>query len=359
MSTLNLPRLQRLVRRALAGRAQDLDDVSARRWTVCPPSEAVCPPALFPEGEMARIRGLSPYRNLAAEEALIRGGRMALGPTLGYTLPRAHITDNHVYCGAFEWQVGAGAVAAHGPAGMWLPPAPREAALRRATLVSTPTGTQYFGCLLLDDLVLEPLGADPADNISMLSRPSGHEADYRALLGLGPKRVVRRTVVDELTVFVDPAWNASKAERYRQLRAALRQQVSQPAGTQRLYIRRGLSGQRRVMANEAELEAVLQRHGFTVIDPMQLSAADVARLSLGAQVVVSIEGSQISHAQYTMADDATLIVLQPPDRFCMQYKEFTDALGMRCGFLVCEPGEAGFTVDTDALLRLLERVPAR
>ncbi len=351
MKTLNLPRLQRLVRRALAGRALALEDVSTRSWTVCPPAQTTFPPAIFPEGEMDRIRGLSPYRNRAGEDEMVRGGRMDLRPTLGYTLRRAHIADSHVYCGAFESEIGVG------ESGLWLPPAPSEPPLKRATLTSTTMGTRYFGCLLLDDFALEPLATDPAEAVSMLSRPSGHEADYRALLGLPPKRVVRRTVVDELTLFIDPAWNASKAERYRQLRAALRQNVPNPAGTQRLYIRRGMSGQRRVMANEAELEAVLERHGFTVIDPMQLSAAEVSRLSLGARVVVSIEGSQISHAQYSMADDATLIILQPPDRFCMQYKEFTDALGMRCGFLVCEPGEAGFTVDIDALLRLLERVP--
>lgn len=300
---------------------------------------------------MGRVRQLSPYRTMASEEALVRGGRMGLGPTLGYTLRRAHIVDSHVYCGAFEAQVGVG------DAGLWLPSAPSEPALRQGTLVSTITGTQYFGCLLLDDFALEALGANPAENLSMLSRPSGHEADYRVLLGLPPKRVVRRTLVDELTVFVDPAWNASKAARYRQLRAALRQNLPQAAGTQRLYIRRGMSGQRRVMANEAELEAVLLRDGFTVIDPMQLPAAEVSRLSLGARVVVSIEGSQISHAQYTMADDAALIILQPPDRFCMQYKEFTDAMGMRCGFLVCEPGEEGFKVDIDRLLRLLDSLP--
>jgi hypothetical protein len=348
---LNFPRLQRLAQRALVGRAVDLSDVSARRWTVSPVAQITCAPALCPDGEMNRIRQLSPYRSRMSEEALVCGGRMELGPTLGYTLRRAHIVDSHLYCGAFEWQVGVG------KSDLWLPTVPPEPSLGRATLTSTSTGAQYFGCLLLDDFVLELLAANPEECVSMLSRPSGHEADYRALLGLPPKRVVRRTVVDELTLFIDPAWNASKAERYRQLRAVLRQNVPNPAGTQRLYIRRGLSGQRRVMANEAELEAVLERHGFTVIDPMQLSATEVSRLSLGARVVVSIEGSQISHAQYSMADDATLIILQPPDRFCMQYKEFTDALGMRCGFLVCEPGDAGFTVDIDALLRLLERVP--
>jgi len=351
VKSLNLPRLRRLAQRALAGRALGIDEVSARSWTVCPPAQATCRPALCPDGEMDRVRQLSPYRTRPAEDALVRGGRMALGPTLGYTLRRAHIADSHIYCGAFESVVGVG------ESGLWLPPAPSEPSIHRATLVSTSTGTQYFGCLLLDDFALEPLGAEPAGNVSMLSRPSGHEADYRALLGLLPKRVVRRTLVDELTVFVDPAWNASKAERYRQLRAALRQHVPDPAGTQRLYIRRGLSGQRRVMANEDELEAALVRHGFTVIDPMKLSAAEVSRLSLDAKVVVSIEGSQISHAIFSMADDATLIILQPPDRFCMQYKEFTDALDMHCGFLVCEPGAAGFTVDIDALMRLLDRVP--
>lgn len=350
MKSLNLARLRRLALRAVAGRSLTIEDVAERTWTVCPESRSTCAPALHAEGAIERIQGLSPYRNWPAEEALIRGGEVTLAPTVGHLLRNAHVADSHVYCGACEWLGGVG------DSPLWLPPAPREADLARATMASTCTGSLYFGCLLLDDFPLELLGSDPTENIAMLAKPSGHEAGYRELLGLRQRRVVRRAAVRELTFFIDPAYNPSKADRYRRLRSALRSNVSEPMGTGLVYIRRGMSGQRRVMANEAQLEAVLAQQGFTIVDPMTTSALDVARMSLDARLVVSIEGSQISHAQFSMADDAALIVLQPPDRFCMQYKEFTDALGMRFGFVVCRPGEEGFNVDIPELLGLIERM---
>lgn len=357
MKALNLPRLRRLAARAWAGRNLAIEDVAERSWTVCAASSARCAPALHPPGAVEKIKQLSPYRNWPAEEALIRGGEVQLAATVGHTLRDVQVADSHLYCGGFEWHGGAG------DSPLWLPPAPREPELAHATLASTSTGTLFFGCLLLDDLPLELLARDPADAVSMVSKPSGHEAGYRAMLGLPPKKVVRRAAIRELDFFVDPAWNASKAERYRTLRARLRHHLAGRAGTvpgaERLYIRRGLSGQRRVMANEAELEAVLIQHGFTVVDPMQLSAEEIALRSLDAKVVVSIEGSQISHAQFSMADDAALIVLQPPDRFCLQYKEFTDSLGMGFGFVVCEPGEEGFRVDIPELLGLIDRFSSR
>lgn len=346
----NLPRLRRSVLRALAGRPVTLADVCERTWTVCPEARSVAPPALYPDGAVEKITQLSPFRTWEVEEPLIRGGEVVLKPTTGHLLRDVHVVAGYLYCGGFEWLGG------YGESPWWLPPLKAEPPLDQATMVSTNSGTLYFGCLLLDDFPLELLSADLANNVSLLSKPSGHEAGYRALLGLPPKRVVQRARIREMTFFVDPAYNASKIDRYRQLRQALRRQVPASACSGRLYIRRGMAGQRRVMANEAELEAVLMQRGFTVIDPMQLSAAEVARMSLDAKVVVSIEGSQISHAIFSMADDAALVVLQPPDRFCTQYKEFTDAMGMRFGFVVCDPGEDGFSVNISELLHLLDRI---
>ena len=173
-----------------------IEDVAERSWTVCAASSARCAPALHPPGAVEKIKQLSPYRNWPAEEALIRGGEVQLAATVGHTLRDVQVADSHLYCGGFEWHGGAG------DSPLWLPPAPREPELAHATLASTSTGTLFFGCLLLDDLPLELLARDPADAVSMVSKPSGHEAGYRAMLGLPPKKVVRRVVVKKETTDV-------------------------------------------------------------------------------------------------------------------------------------------------------------
>jgi hypothetical protein len=57
-----------------------------------------------------------------------------------------------------------------------------------------------------------------------------------------------------------------------------------------------------------------------------------------------------------MADDGAFLVIQPPDRFAMPYKEFTDRMGMRFGFVVAEPAEGGFAADAGEILSMVERL---
>lgn len=92
------------------------------------------------------------------------------------------------------------------------------------------------------------------------------------------------------------------------------------------------------------------------MEPALLGARDVALRTLDARVVVSVEGSHLSHILYTLADDGVLVVLQPPDRFALPYKEFTDCLGMRFAFLVGHPADGGFSIPPADLPAILDRV---
>jgi hypothetical protein len=57
-----------------------------------------------------------------------------------------------------------------------------------------------------------------------------------------------------------------------------------------------------------------------------------------------------------MADDGAFLVLQPPDRFALNYKELTDCLDMRYAFLVGDPSSSGFTVPLGDLQQILDRL---
>ena len=59
---------------------------------------------------------------------------------------------------------------------------------------------------------------------------------------------------------------------------------------------------------------------------------------------------------YSMADNGAFLVIQPPDRFAMPYKEFADRMGMRFGFVVAEPADGGFAADTDEILAMVDRL---
>jgi len=115
-----------------------------------------------------------------------------------------------------------------------------------------------------------------------------------------------------------------------------------------------------MLTNEAAVEQALRERGFQIVDIATMSAEQICRASLNARIVAGVEGSHLSHGIFSAADDATFLVLQPPDRFCMTYKEFTDAMAdMRCAFLVGDPHPGGFTVPPDDLNRLLDLIQAR
>jgi hypothetical protein len=75
---------------------------------------------------------------------------------------------------------------------------------------------------------------------------------------------------------------------------------------------------------------------------------------MDARIVVSVEGSHLSHVVLSMADNGVLLVLQPPDRFATVYKEYTDCVHMRFGFVVCDKSHTGFVVNMDDLRRTLD-----
>jgi capsular polysaccharide biosynthesis protein len=204
---------------------------------------------------------------------------------------------------------------------------------------------------------LSILDEDRSTHIAVVKKPYEHEAGYRELLGVPAVPVVEHARIGELTFFTDFAQNASKEARIRKLRAHIRGQVKSPSTAARgIYIRRGMTGERRVMENEPEVERYLAGQGFTIIDPTSLSAREIAARSLDAKIVVGVEGSHLAHALYTMADGAAFLVLQPPNRFSLVHKEFADRLGMRYAFLVGDPSAAGFSIRLGDLEAMLDRL---
>ena len=114
-------------------------------------------------------------------------------------------------------------------------------------------------------------------------------------------------------------------------------------------------------------EPALSQGGYEIVDKftrkeifivgaLGSAAAPGVEVLVLARIVIGVEGSHLSHAIFTMADDAAFLVLQPPDRFAMTYKEFADRMSMRFAFMVGTAAEDGFTVDHDRLRRIIDRV---
>ncbi len=108
--------------------------------------------------------------------------------------------------------------------------------------------------------------------------------------------------------------------------------------------------------NEDEVAEFLKNQGFAIINPSRISASEIVRQTLGAKLIVGVEGSQLTHGLFSMADDGTLLTLQPPYRFNNVYKDYTDCLGMKYAFVVGKEVADGFEINLEDLARTLDKI---
>ncbi len=349
---VNIPMLRRGIHRLLAGRPVDIREVASRNWTLCPNEAALSPPAIHLPGAMDKIIALSPWRSQAVEQGLVQGGPSEHGASTGHLLEDVDLVGPCLYAGAAKSRPGFGAeprvLRGLGP----------RQDLWDAHLITSNSGSHFFGTLMLDDFPLALLPEETDSCITMMSQPYEHEAGYRQLFGLPAANHVVRGRLRRLVIYTDFGQNSLKEKRYRRLRERLRKTLATNGASPApgIYIRRGNTGERRILVNEGAIEQALNERGFRIIDFTCMDAETIARESLDARIVVGVEGSHLSHGIFTAHDEATFLVLQPPQRFAMAYKEYTDRMDMRFAFLVGDRHPEGFTVSIDELQRLLDIV---
>lgn len=345
----NAANLRWILHRLLVRSRPDLEEVASRSWEICPASTESAPPAIYLDGALERITGFTPWNPPDYELKRVHGGPMEHAATVGYLLENAQIAGPILYCGAFKVLHGFGFERLFADL-------PRHEVLDAAHLVSNWAGSHFFGPFLRD-ITVELIPPAGELSVGMVTKTYEHEAGYRGMLALARPPRALNTTVRALTVYSDFGQNRFKQERYRELRARLRAHrtdaAARPTG---VYLKRGHTGESRVLVNGDAVEAVLAARGFDIVEPGVLGAEEIVRRCLDAQVIVSVEGSQVSHAAYALADDGAYLVLQPPDRFAMAHKEVADCLDQRFAFEVGTPVEGGFVIETDRLERLLDRL---
>lgn len=349
---LNLPMLKRLTRRLLSKKISDFESIADRTQILCPEETLHLQPAIYLQNTLDRIKRLSPYSEREATNLLIKGGKRVSAPTKVHIIKNVEVVGAHLYSGALKITAGYGKEKIFSSARMVCHH------LDVANLVTTWSGSRFFGSLLLDDFPLELLPEDRHNNLRVVTKFYGHEQGYRDYLGINTSTIFNRAFVKRLRFYEDPTHNSHKARRYKMLREQLREIIqADPEKTPRyIYLRRGDTGEPRTLVNEEEIQSVLHYCGFETVDTSTLDATEILRRTIDARVVVGIEGSHLSHAIFSMKEDGTMIVLQPPDRFAMVYKDFTDCLGMRFAFLVGNQKQGGFTILRSEMTKILELV---
>jgi len=235
-----------------------------------------------------------------------------------------------------------------------VPPMRAEEEDRASALYCSFAGNRYFGNWLMDDCTRYPLALEHGLPVtSKAVAPSPQMLQYEALLGMQPhRRDLAR--FKKLVVFEDVGQNRHKHRRFKGLGDRLlggRHWAAHPG----VFILRGKAGERRLLHNELQIAERLQKaRGFRVIDPMTLSAAAIVAACAGARAVVGVEGSQLVHGLVVLPPGGSLLVLQPPNRYCSLFKHLTDRDAQKFGIVVGTQAGDGFTIDADEVERTLD-----
>src|SRR5262245_64822203 len=112
------------------------------------------------------------------------------------------------------------------------------------------------------------------------------------------------------------------------------------------------------LRNEPKIIDALASRGAVVAQAEALAAPELIAKLFGARIIISVEGSQLSHALYTLRERGGLLVIQPPDRFFNSHMDWARALGIRYAFVVGEQRGAGFHIPVDDLLRTTDKLEA-
>jgi hypothetical protein len=318
--------------------ADDVEELEpGSRFETAP---AICLPA-----ELDRVTGFVGDERM--HRFRLEGGIREEGPTLAYRLSDALLADFTVYGG------GSYQVYREGSKRPVLTGVPDEFA--EGQLCTTACAQMYFGHFFHDSLVLEELAARrQLAALTFERKPWLHEPKYRQLFDRQPvatslARVRRLWLVDERSL------NEGWTSRFGALRERLRSKVTS-TGARNVFITRGSLFTGRSLANEPELAELLQRQGFTILEPEKEDPEAIASVLRDAHLVVCVAGSAEVHALVAMPPGATLIEIQIAPFFGTIGKILTESIDVHWGYVVAEATPNGFRLEADRLLKTLDLV---
>jgi capsular polysaccharide biosynthesis protein len=112
-------------------------------------------------------------------------------------------------------------------------------------------------------------------------------------------------------------------------------------------LRRGQTGVGRLVDNEKELVDCLLNRGFHIVD----IGSDTLEL-FNAKIVVSIEGSHVSHCTATLPENAGIVLLQP--RFATIHRGWANNLSVHYGLVVVNQTYRGTYFSKDEILKTVD-----
>ncbi|NBW48538.1 MAG: glycosyltransferase family 61 protein [Betaproteobacteria bacterium] len=327
---------------------RSLQEIATKVEEISPPSEVTRTNACFDPGDISKVTDVGMGTTLEFELQRIQAGVSPHKGTYAYELHDVTLMDGALYKFRFKHGISyRKQLTSH--------TGQVEVVEDGGTLAQSWLGSRYFGHWVRDDIPLAWL-AKQIGNPTGIHRPlTPQQLAYAEILGVEFSTLPHVAHLSKITVLTDSHYNQGKVARWKTMRDAI---ASRAIGKKfnGVMLLRGFSGESRVLLNELEIAERLERLGFYIVNPGTMDVEKFLSEAAAADIVVGVEGSQLANGFFCMKEDASMLVLQPPFRFNNIYKDACDAIGARYGFVVGDLAANGFTVDAEAVERIVERL---
>jgi len=230
-----------------------------------------------------------------------------------------------------------------------------------AAMCTTPIGNEYFAHFIFDNIPTAMMAAEYGLPVfASIGKRRTEQMTTHLELVCKQYQDIQAAFFEKIWIFNDVGINRYKAQRIQEIRQSLTRFSDQDAA-KKCYITRGDTGSLRSLENEAELLDQLSSEGFTIINPEEMSTAEIHREISGCSLAVGVEGSHLIHGILGLAKGGALLCIQPPFRFNTVYRSLADSLGLKWGFVVGEPlgntQHQNFRLDVRDLLNSIDMFP--
>ncbi|WP_348797705.1 glycosyltransferase family 61 protein [Flavobacterium adhaerens] len=330
-----------------------LENLSDKSWEIAAATSSIVSKAYFLEEQLNRITGTA-YTD--DPKAMMYGGYEILhAPTRAYKLKNIWMINGVIHKNLNQFILHP---RSQFKKEMYLfPPVLVDTEIDNAAVYNSYDGNAFFGLWLTDDCTMYPLAASEGLPVTSNIFSSPHMLQYESMFDMNPFRTNAAYLRN--AVFFDEDWgnNKSKSERFSVIRNKLLHKFngnSHPG----VFILRRNSGKSRIMLNEIEIaEKLREAYGYKIVDVTRDSVSEIISACVGAQMLVGIEGSHLMHGLMVLEPGASVLTLQPPNRFCGVLKITTDMENINYGFVVGIPKGNDFYVALDEVLRTIDLFP--
>jgi len=344
----NYPRVRYLTEK-LVNKPVEVWDTYSERWLIHESEQRYFKPAIYDSEHLNRVTGCSEFSSFEDQLNILKGGYHEVGSTYGYLLKNVYLVNGYLYSGSAKYSL------TNEREKFFLGSSSSSNTLSQGSLTSTYWGNRFFGDWIVDSLPQQELCAEYAKPISSGDIFTPTKSFLRTFSGIEPIPV-KHSKVNELYIFQDFAHNASKIRRLFNIRNQIKSSFASKRRNSKIMYLRGSSGATRILENEAEIAEKLSNRGFTIIDPNALTPEQVVEKSIGADCIVSVDGSQMMYSLLTANEGCTVVSIQPPFRLSAMIKNFFEDINATYAMLVGEQkGEKSFTANFDEIDRALDR----